>query len=275
MKRILLGSAAVLTIMFSSIAIAHADVLSQIEKRGTLVVGVKADYRPYGYLNPSNNIVGIEPDLARDVAKALGVQLKLVPVVASNRMQFLDQGRVDLLIATMTDTAERRNVVDLVPPDYYASGVNIMARKKSPFNNWESIKGAPVCAVQGSFFNEMVARKYGAKLVAFKGSAEALNALKQGRCAAFVFDDTFIAAQLQQQQWSAYDIPLKTIDSKPWGVAVKKGETRFARFMSGMVVHWHVDGEIIKLQKKYGLTPIAYSVRMHKFFDDNFVPSAN
>ena len=274
MKRSLLGFLAVVAVAFSSIAVARADVLSQVEKRGMLVVGVKADYRPYGYVSPNGDIVGIEPDLAKNVADTLGVKLKLVPVVASNRMQFLNQGRIDLMIATMTDTAERRDVVRIVAPDYYAAGVNIMARKKSPFDSWQSLKGAPVCGVQGAFYNEKVGRQFGAKIVAFTGVTEALNALEQGRCAAFVYDSTYLAAQLQNKQWSAYDMPLKTIDSKPWGVAVKKDETRFARFMSGMVVQWHISGELIKLQQKYNVKPIAYTVQMHEFFTKHFVPSA-
>ena len=70
-------------------------------------------------------IVGFEPDLAADIAKRLGVKLELVPVVASNRIQFLQQGKIDLMIATMSDTPERRKIVDIVEPDYYASGTNV------------------------------------------------------------------------------------------------------------------------------------------------------
>jgi polar amino acid transport system substrate-binding protein len=110
---------------------ARADELSDIKKKGVLVVGTKADYRPFGYLDPSGKIVGFEPDLAADVAKRLGVKLELVPVVASNRIQFLQQGKIDLLIATMSDTPERRKIVDIVEPDYYASGTNVMARRSA------------------------------------------------------------------------------------------------------------------------------------------------
>jgi polar amino acid transport system substrate-binding protein len=66
----------------------QADVVDDIKKRGKLVVGVKADYKPYGFRDTSGKIVGIEPELAQDVADMLGVKLELVPVVASNRMEF-------------------------------------------------------------------------------------------------------------------------------------------------------------------------------------------
>ncbi len=72
---------------------AKADVLENVKKKGVLVVGVKADYKPFGFRDPSGAIVGIEPDLAADVAKRLGVKLELVPVVSSNRIEFLQQAR--------------------------------------------------------------------------------------------------------------------------------------------------------------------------------------
>ena len=67
-------------------AVATADVLDDIKKRGTLIVGVKPDYKPFGFRDPSGALIGLEPDLAADVAKKLGVKLELVPVVSANRM---------------------------------------------------------------------------------------------------------------------------------------------------------------------------------------------
>jgi len=93
---------------------ALADTLQDVKSKGVLTVGVKADYPPFGYRAPNGDIIGIEPDLARDVAMRLGVKVEFVPVVAANRMQFLGQGKIDLMIATMTDTPERTKVVDMV-----------------------------------------------------------------------------------------------------------------------------------------------------------------
>src|SRR5262245_15683414 len=84
--------ASALLVSVIGVRAANADVLDDVKKRGVLLVGTKADYRPFGYLDPSGKIVGFEPDLAADVAKRLGVKLELTPVVASNRIQFLQQG---------------------------------------------------------------------------------------------------------------------------------------------------------------------------------------
>lgn len=250
-------------IVFIGVAAARADVLDDIKKRGTLVVGTKADYRPYGYRDPSGKIVGIEPDLAADVAKRLGVKLELVPVVASNRMQFLGQGKIDLMIATMTDTPERRKIVDIVQPDYYASGTNVLAPKSAHLTDWGQLKGKPVCLIQGSFYNKELQEKYGVQPVAFKGTAEAYSALKAGNCVAFAYDDTALEGQLLDPDWSNYEVPLKSILVEPWGLAVKLGEKQFADFMHNAVVDWHKTGLILALEKKYGLPNSQFAEEMH------------
>ena len=112
-----------------------------IKQRGTLIVGVKADYPPFGFRSPSGEIEGIEPTLAADVAKSLGVKLELVPVAASNRVEYLEQGKVDLIIATMNGTMMRRMAVDIVKPHYYAAGYNIMVPKAMNLKSWAELKG--------------------------------------------------------------------------------------------------------------------------------------
>ncbi len=251
---------------------AHADALDRILDRGKLVVGSKADYPPYGYLDSDGNIVGIEADLAQDIADTLGVELELIPATASNRMEFLEQGRTDLMIATTTDTAERRGVIQFVDPDYYSSGTNIMARKSADFNDWHDLDGVPVCGIQGAFYNRKTAEEFGADIVGFTGTSEVLEALRQGRCAAFVYDDSFLATRLQEDQWSDYNMPLETIDDSPWAIGVKQGEDRLARFVSGMIVDWHVTGRIVELEREYGLDPIPFTQRMHELFRTEFVP---
>src|SRR5438128_8031083 len=151
------------------VRIANADVLEDVKKKGVLTVGSKADYRPFGYLDPSGQVVGFEPDLAADIAKRLGVKLELVPVVASNRIQFLQQGKIDLMIATMSDTPERRKIVDIVDPNYYGSGTNVLAKKSDGVKTWEQLRGKKVCLIQGAFYNKELQEKYGVEGVAFPG----------------------------------------------------------------------------------------------------------
>ncbi len=264
MRRKLLGLALLGLAMAATSTTARADALSQIKARGTLIVGVKADYPPFGYRTPSGAIVGIEPDLAQDVAKSLGVKVEFVPVTASNRMQFLEQGKIDLMIATMSDTPEREKVIWIVKPDYYTSGYNLMVKDSAGIKSWEDVKGKSICGIQGAYYNKQVAEKFGANVLAFTGTAEALTALKQGRCVGFVYDNTAIQGQLVSGDWPGYSMPLETLDAVPWGLAVKLGENGFHDFMVKKVEEWHKTGLILDLESKYKIAHSPFAEEMHQ-----------
>jgi len=184
-------------------------------------------------------------------------------VVSSNRMQFLEQGKIDLMIATMTDKPDRRKVVYIVDPNYYSSGTNILSPKKFGFKKWEDLKGKPVCGIQGAFYNKSTSEKFGAKIVAFKGTAEAYAALSQGSCVAFVYDDSAIVAKTKDPAFADYEMPLPTIDDAPWGLAVRLGEDKFAKLMSDMIIGWHKSGRILALETKYGVANTPFAKAMH------------
>jgi polar amino acid transport system substrate-binding protein len=244
---------------------ASAQTLDKIKSRGVLVVGTKADYKPFGFRDPSGAIVGFEPDIGKEVADKLGVKLELEPVVSSNRMQFLQQGKIDLMIATMNDKPDRRQVVGIIDPLYYASGVNVLASRKAALKTWEQLKGQKVCGIQGAWYNKPVAEKYGADIVAFKGQAEAETALMQGNCIAWVYDDTAFAERLADAKWKDYEMPLETILEEPWGVAVKLEEREgpWGQFVAKALDDMHRSGRMIELEKKWNIPASAYLKKMN------------
>jgi len=246
------------------------EVWNKVMSRGKLVVGVKADYKPWGFRNESGELVGMEVDMAKDVAAAMGVELELVPVQSSNRMQFLEQGKIDMMIATMSDRADRRKIVGITQPNYYTSGTNVLAPKAVGLKKWEDLRGKPVCGKQGAFYNKIVADRYGAKIVAFTGNAEAKQALRDKKCIAWVYDDSSIMSDLASGNYDDYEMPLASEDDNPWGLAVPSGELScvFGNFMSGMTFNWHQSGRLIELEKKWGIQPTAYLKKQSERFAD-------
>src|SRR5215472_2383406 len=107
----------------------HAQTLADITARGVLAVGVKADYPPFGERQPDGTVAGIEADLAKELARLLKVRLELVPVLSSNRFDMLRAHKIDLIIATLSITDERRKVVGIIEPAYYASGAGVLYRR--------------------------------------------------------------------------------------------------------------------------------------------------
>ena len=83
------GIAAAAVLAGSASAACTNDVWKKVMERGKVVIGVKADYKPWGFRDESGALVGMEIDMAMDVAAKMGVEAELVPVQSSNRMQFL------------------------------------------------------------------------------------------------------------------------------------------------------------------------------------------
>lgn len=154
--RFLKSLVAAALVSVAAIVVAYADGLDDIKARGSLIVGGKADYKPFGFREPDGTIVGFATDLANDLAKRLSVKMELVPTSAANQIQFLENGKVDVIIAAMNDTPERRKVVAIVEPGYYASGATVLALKSEGLRKWEDLKDKKICAVQGAFYNKRI-----------------------------------------------------------------------------------------------------------------------
>lgn len=273
MKSLICGTTIAGLVLSSTAAFAEQctnDAWKRIIDRGTLIVGVKADTRPWGFRDSNGNIVGMEADMAQQVADTMGVGLELVAVESSNRMQFLEGGRIDLMIATMSDRADRREIVGVVQPNYYSSGTNVMTPKALGIDEWADLKDRPVCGKQGAFYNQIVEERYGAQVIAFGSNAEALQALRDKKCIAWVYDDSSIAADLASGQYDDFEMPLTSEDNNPWALAVPIAERDcvFGRFMSGMQFNWHQSGELIALEEKWGIQATDYLIEQNKRFAD-------
>lgn len=273
MKRILIATTALITglsAVTASAAECTNDTWNRVMSSGKIVVGVKADYKPWGFRNSDGSLVGMEIDMAQEVADTMGVELELISVQSSNRMQFLEQGKIDLMIATMSDRADRREIVGIVGPNYYTSGTNLLAPDALEFTEWEQVRGKPICGKQGAFYNQIVEERYGAQIVAFTGNAEAKQALRDKKCVGFVYDDSSIMADMASGDWEGFGMPMPTEDDNPWGLAVPKAEQScvFGRFMSGMQYNWHKDGTLIALEEKWGIQPTAYLQGQNERYKD-------
>ncbi|MFK8077001.1 MAG: transporter substrate-binding domain-containing protein [Granulosicoccus sp.] len=246
------------------------DVWNKVMERGKVVVGVKADYKPWGFRNTDGEIVGMEIDLAQAAADAMGVDLETVAVQSSNRMQFLEQGKIDMMIATMSDRADRREIVGITQPNYYTSGTNVMAPKALGFTSWEDLRGKPVCGKQGAFYNEVVTERYGVNIVAFTGNAEAKQALRDRKCVAWVYDDSSIGSDLSSGDYDDFEMPLASEDDNPWGLAVPLAEKEcvFGHFMSGLTFNMHQSGQLMELEAKWGIKPTAYLADKNAAYSD-------
>lgn len=163
MPRLLPPLAAALALLLGAGA-AHADAtLDKIKQRGKLSVGIDGASPPFGVLDPATGKTGgYQTELAADIARRLGVPLETVPVTASTRVQFLQSGKVDLLIANIQWTQERSEILSFAPTPYDLIGGGALVAKASGIKRWEDLRGKVACVSQGSNFAKPLAESYGA-----------------------------------------------------------------------------------------------------------------
>ena len=238
---------------------AHADsTLDKIKQRGKVSIGVLVGGGPFGSIDPSTQqLVGWNPELARALAKGLGVQVDLVQVQTPTRVQFLQAGKVDLLIASMELNPDRAEILGYAPTPFYRVGGTAAVRKDSGIAKWEDLRGKPVCVSQGSSFAKPLTNDYGAQVHGYKSASDSLLALKGGNCVAAVHDSTLIYPLINSNpEWSQYSAPIASAilpaDSVVWA---RKGEDDTVAAGDKVVQEWHRSGWLIATEKRLGISP--------------------
>jgi polar amino acid transport system substrate-binding protein len=233
---------------------AYADAtLDRVKDRGLIKVGVILAGPPFGWIDlKSRQMAGFTPDIGLEIARQLGVKAELIEVTPPNRMQFLQQGKVDLLIASMQWTEERAQILTFVPTPYDQSGGAAIARKGIGLTRWEDLKGKPVCLSQGSNFAKPLVETYGAQVKGYPGMPESLLALRGGNCVAAVHVGAGINLLVKNDaEWTDYEVPfvneLIPSDSVIW---VRRGETDTQAAVDKIVRRLHGSGWILAEAEK-------------------------
>ena len=241
----------------SDIDLWKSERLALIKRRGTLTVGIKTDYPPFGTVNYAGIPIGFEHDLAEDLAQRLGVSLTKVSVSSANRLQKLVDGTIDMVIATQADTAERRRIATQIEPNYYASGVTLFVPPESMVRDWSDVRGKKICVVQGSYFNREMVRRYLFDPMMFNNARDAKLAVRDRRCIGFLYDNTALASDILKPEWANYKTPLPLALSTSWSISIGLNEqgSDFEALVIDAVVDWHRTGFLIEREKAWQLPP--------------------
>lgn len=230
------------------------DTLDKIIQRDKIIVGVKYDTKPFGYINEKDQLVGYDIDLAKDITKSiLGDENKVEfkQVTPSNRILALNSGQVDMIIATMTATPKRKEVVDFSIP-YYVTGQAILTLKNSNIKSISDLNGKRVIIIFGSTAEQNLRLVLpDANIVGFKTYTSGYSALKQGRADAMTSDESILMG-LAMNDKSLKLLP--TVFAKePYAVAFKKDakSSRLENKVNFILENMKANGELNQLKAKW------------------------
>jgi ABC-type amino acid transport substrate-binding protein len=231
---------------------AAAGGLEEARQRGKLLVGVKTDFPPFGTIDRAGALQGFDVDMARTLARALfgdERSLELVAVTSGNRIPFLYSGWIDVIVAAMTVTDDRRRVLEFSEP-YFFAGSLLLAPKESRIRSLDDLKGKTVAVIKGSVQEkdlEQAAPE--AKEVKFAEIPEAMSALKKKQVDAFCQDDIVILTL------AAENPDLRALGKpfilRPYAMAVQKGDVEFLRWLNERLARMKNDGTYGLLWEKH------------------------
>jgi len=230
----------------------RADGLEDARRRGRLLAGVKTDFPPFGYIDPAGGHQGFDADLARRLGRALfesDAGVELVPVTSGGRIPLLYGGWIDVIIATMTVTEDRRRVLEFSDP-YFMTGSMLLVRKDSPIRGVPDLAGKSVAVLEGAVQQQDLPQiAAGITLVAFKSFPEALLALRSGRVDALCQDDVAVLTEARR------NADVKAVGEsflpRPYAMAVRKGERKFLDWLNARLEAMKADGTLQELRRKH------------------------
>ncbi len=229
--------------------------LAKIQDRGQLIVAIKDNTRPLGFIDEEGKLAGLEIDLARRLAKdLLGDENALVlkPVLNQERLHQVINEQVDIAIARVSDTDARRRIVDL-SPYYYLDGTGLIT-KDVTVANAEGLKDAEIAVLFGSSTIAVVRdRLPNANLVGVSSYQEALELLESNQVKAFAADKTVLAGWTQE--YPQYKLLPERLSGSPLCIAMPKGlqhkELHLA--VDKAVLNWRKSGWLQERIKYWGL----------------------
>jgi polar amino acid transport system substrate-binding protein len=251
-------AAAAVAAMVAVAAPAAAQTTDEITSKGKIAIGVLTGIPPYDTVDASGNTDGFLVDLAKQVAKGLGVQAEIVPVTNASRAAALESGRVDLLIAQMTATPERARSFLMTNP-YGAYEMRFVAKKDMPLTKLDDLAGKRVSVPQGSTQDVAVSGLgvKGLQVVRFDDDALAMQALISGQVDATAAVAAVANDVIKKQHIDTLEVktqvPLFTLY---WSMAVRKDASQFHQWLNNFIFYQEVSGALGSLHQKWIGIPI-------------------
>jgi len=224
---------------------AAGTTMARLQEAGKVTVGTKFDQPLFGLKGLSGDVEGFDAEIAKVIASELGIEengITFVETVSKNREPFIQQGKVDLVVATYTINDERKKVVTFAGP-YYEAGQDLMvAKDDTEITGPDTLAGKRVCSVTGSTPAETIRTEAPqAEIVLFDVYSKCADALKNGQVDA-VTTDNVILLGLVDKNPDDFKLVGKPFTTEPYGVGVKKGDTEFCEFINETLTKAGEDG---------------------------------
>ncbi len=231
----------------SDVDLADSPTYERMVANGGPTIGVKFDQPGLGLQSPGADAPeGFDVEIAKLIAADLGFapeDITFTETVSANREPFLQNGSVDMVVATYTINDERKQVVDFAGP-YYVAGQDLLVRADDDtINGPDDLSGKTVCSVDGSTPAQRITEEYpDAELVTFDTYTNCVEQLTGGQVDAVTTDDAILRGYAAQQP-DLLRVVGEPFSEEPYGVGLPLGDTALRDFVNDSLEEAEDDGQ--------------------------------
>lgn len=234
--------------------------LADLKKRGVFVLGLDDSFPPLGFRDETNEIVGYDIDLAREVARRLGVDFKAQPINWDAKEQELSTGNIDCIWNGLTITEDRKAVLSFTKP-YLNNAQVVIVRNDSGFNSLADLKGKKIGLQAGSSAEDAVYanaefNKSIAAIVPFEQNLIALTDLNAKGVDAVVMDVVVAEYSIKQSGFAMHALSESLADEE-YGVAFRKNDIALTEEVQKTLEEMAKDGTVAAICEKWFGTDIS------------------
>jgi polar amino acid transport system substrate-binding protein len=225
------------------------DRLSKVLCGGRIRIGVREFY-PLFATREGDVRSGYEVDVARAIAKRLGVEVEFHRVNAATRIPMIGDDRIDLVIATMGHNTQRDGQVRFIRPHYYQSETTVVGPKSLAVTGWKDVSGRTICVSIGNGSNADIVSQ-NVRLMLFDEPGVLPDRLRDETCLLAAQDDSFFAEYFTDPKFAAEFEQKFGFAQVPWGMAVARtGSDKLARSLDLLSQIFHRDGVFLDFAGK-------------------------
>lgn len=230
----------------------EVDALVRVLCSGKLRVGVRDAYPLFATVEDGERY-GYDIDVARAIARHLGVETEWVAVKPATRISTLAEGGADVVIATMGHNTRRDAEATFIRPHYYSSETTIVGPKELQIYSWDDLFNRTVCTTIGNYANAHIVSR-DVRVMLYDAAGRLPEALREGTCRLASQDDSFFAAYLAEGDIGAHFERKFGFDPVPWGMAVaRNGAEGLAQALELVSLVMHRDGEFLDIARRDGI----------------------
>lgn len=228
------------------------DHLATIQDKGEITIGLEGDWQPFSYHDKDDKLVGVDVEVAKNIAKKLGVKANIVEGKWDGLLTGLSTGTYDLVINGVDITKEREKKFDFSTPYAYDHTVLVVRNDNTTITSFGDLKGKTTANSIGSTYMEL-GEDYGATVKGVNDLTKCMDLVKSGGVDATINAATSINDYLQTTKDTSFKIVDQSKESTPYAIPMVKGDdnTSLKKAVNKALKELKEDGTLSKISIKY------------------------